>query len=145
MSSPHPSVLRSVTATAFAVIALAACAPNGEPGRAASSPGAIARTAAGPAVSDTGETEGENETVVVAIERSRFSVPELRIAPGTTVVWRNDDEFAHTVTASDASPIPFDSTEFADGATFEMTFDEPGEYAYFCKIHPTMRAVVIVG
>lgn len=81
---------------------------------------------------------------VVRIERSRFSAAELTVAPGTTVVFVNDDAFAHTVTSRNGSPTAFDSGELGQGDTFAMTFEEPGTYAYFCRVHPTMRAVVVV-
>ena len=47
----------------------------------------------------------------------------------------------HTVTAADGS---FDSGFLNEGDTFSYTFDEPGEYEYFCSPHPWMRAKVIV-
>jgi plastocyanin len=81
----------------------------------------------------------------VTIARSRFSDVELRVAVGTTVVFENTDPFAHTITSNDSAPVEFDSGELGLDETFEFTFDEPGEYPYFCRIHPTMRAVVIVG
>lgn len=82
--------------------------------------------------------------VEVTIARSRFETRELRIAPGTTVVFVNTDEFAHTVTSRDGAATAFDSGELLEGDAFELTFDQPGEYPYFCRIHPTMRAMVIV-
>lgn len=99
-----------------------------------------------PAVSIESEvpTELPSEAARVTISQSRFDQLELRVAPGTTVVFENTDAFAHTITSKDGSPIGFDSGELGQGETFEFTFDEPGEYSYFCQIHPTMRAVVIV-
>lgn len=81
---------------------------------------------------------------VVNIADSRFDQLELRVEPGTTVTFVNTDPFGHTVTSQDASPVDFDSGDLGQDETFEFTFDEPGEYPYFCQIHPTMRAVVIV-
>lgn len=83
-------------------------------------------------------------TVTVSISQSRFETRELRVPAGTTVVFENTDAAAHTVTSADGSPLMFDSGEFGQGETFEITFDEPGEYPYFCVIHPTMRATVVV-
>jgi plastocyanin len=95
----------------------------------------------------TSETAPETASsgAVITIERSRFSMDEIRVAVGTTVVWENLDGYAHTVTSTDDAPAAFDSSGLADGDRFEFTFDEPGTYPYFCQIHPTMRAVVIVG
>lgn len=83
-------------------------------------------------------------TATVTIERSRFGERELVVPVGTTVTFVNLDEFAHTVTSREDAPVPFDSGELVAGETFEITFDEPGTYDYFCRIHPTMRATVIV-
>lgn len=141
MTSPNRTSARTsriaATLVAGASLLLGACAANGEAERATI---VLSETSD----SDTSPTDESPATELVVIARSRFETPELRIAAGTTVVWRNEDGFAHTVTSRDDSPTAFDSGEFSGGETFEITFDEPGEYAYFCRIHPTMRAMVIV-
>lgn len=97
-----------------------------------------------PSAGSTGGASAPDGAAVITIERSRFSTDEIRVAVGTTVVWQNLDGYAHTVTSTDDAPVAFDSSGLAEGDRFEFTFDEPGTYAYFCQIHPTMRAVVIV-
>ena len=69
----------------------------------------------------------------------------VSVEPGTTVTWSNDDTAAHTVTSSPDSPMSFDSGLFMAGATFDVTFDDPGEYPYWCIVHPWMTGVVVVG
>lgn len=81
----------------------------------------------------------------VTIERSRFDASTLDVAVGTTVRFVNEDPFDHTVTSIDGSPVTFDSGVMVEGAEFEITFDRPGTYGYFCEIHPTMRGTVVVG
>jgi plastocyanin len=66
---------------------------------------------------------------------------ELRVSAGATVVWTNYDDVAHDVTASDGS---WGSTALAKGQSFARTFAQPGRYAYVCKLHPYMAAVLIV-
>src|SRR5919199_5091029 len=68
----------------------------------------------------------------VSIEGFAFNPGELHVAPGQTVVWTNNGEFAHTVTADDGS---FDSSLLDPGAQFIMEFDTPGVYAYYCQPH----------
>lgn len=80
----------------------------------------------------------------VAIERSRFAPEVLEVAAGATVTFENLDPYAHTVTSADGSPVEFDSGEITQDETFEQTFDEAGTYGYFCEIHPTMTAEVVV-
>lgn len=70
-----------------------------------------------------------------------YSVNVLTVAAGTTVTWKNDDAMLHTVTDVDGA---FDSGFFGEGESWSMTFDEPGEYEYFCLPHPWMRAKIVV-
>ncbi len=70
----------------------------------------------------------------------------LDVKAGTTVTWTNQDAIEHSVT-SGQPPTPdaaFDSEFFTQGQTFSFTFAKPGEYAYFCKRHPSMTGVVRV-
>lgn len=119
----------TLLAAALLLPVLGACAPDG-PAASARADDAAASASA---------------TVTVEIAQSRFSERELVVPAGTTVRFVNLDAPAHTVTASDGGPMPFDSGELLQGDDFVITFDEPGEYAYFCRIHPTMRGVVVVG
>ena len=77
-----------------------------------------------------------------------FIPAEVSISIGETVTWSNDDTAAHTVTSGIPSEGPdgiFDSSLFMAGTTFEHTFDEAGEYDYFCMVHPWMIGKVQVG
>ncbi|WP_244443824.1 cupredoxin domain-containing protein [Candidatus Nitrosotenuis uzonensis] len=73
---------------------------------------------------------------------------EVTIGIGGTVTWTNDDTAAHTVTSGNINAGGpdgvFDSSIFMAGKTFEHTFDEAGEYDYFCIVHPWMTGKVIV-
>ena len=40
--------------------------------------------------------------------------------------------------------VDFDSGLLGTGQTFDLTFDEPGEYALFCVLHPDMQGIVTV-
>jgi plastocyanin len=79
--------------------------------------------------------------VTVVLRNTTFSPGRIQIRPGTTVVWRNDDQLIHTVTANDKS---FDSGLLQPGRTYRRTFDRPGEYPYYCLPHPFMKGVVVV-
>ena len=71
---------------------------------------------------------------------------QIEISSGENVIWHNIDSAAHTVT----SGIPgtpdglFDSGMVLSGGTFEYSFPEPGEYDYYCMVHPWMTGKVIV-
>ncbi len=95
--------------------------------------------------SDDGKAAGaEGDTV--AIEKFVFGPEKLTVAPGTTVTWTNKDEAAHTVKAKagTAGAAQFDSDNLNKDDTFEHTFEEAGEFAYFCEIHQYMTATVVV-
>lgn len=75
---------------------------------------------------------------------------DLIVPVGTTVRWTNNDAIAHTVTSgiSDggvgtADGI-FDSGFLNEGDTFVYTFEEVGEFPYFCTPHPWMVGTVSV-
>ena len=71
-----------------------------------------------------------------------YDINVLTVEAGTTVTWVNEDAGQiHTTTAVDGS---FDSGFLAEGQTWSMTFDTPGEFEYFCIPHPWMRAKIIV-
>lgn len=84
------------------------------------------------------QTVGANE---VLIEGFAFEPGTIEVVGGTKVVWTNGDPEQHTVTGEGGA---FGSDPFDRGGAFSFTFDEPGTYAYFCAIHPTMKGTVRV-
>lgn len=85
------------------------------------------------------------ETASVAAIDDEFRPTPLTVAAGTTVVWTNEGQNPHTVTANDRA---FDSGTLEPGQTFSATFDEVGQIAYYCQIHGEpgsgMTGVVVV-
>jgi len=60
---------------------------------------------------------------------------------GDTVEWTNSDTAAHTVTGglpADGPSGVFDSSLVLGGAQYAFTFEEAGNYDYFCMVHPWM-------
>jgi plastocyanin len=111
--------------------------------RAAPTPADTARRAA-PAAARTPprRTPAARPAVVNVVLRNTTFVPgRIQITAGTTVVWRNEDQLIHTVTANDKS---FDSGLLQPGKTYRRTFDKPGQYPYYCLPHPFMKGVVVV-
>ncbi|MGH2749030.1 MAG: plastocyanin/azurin family copper-binding protein [Actinomycetota bacterium] len=97
----------------------------------------------------------------VEVVNISFSPATLRIASGTEVVWTNQDEGVHHTVTSGlpgdngvpgvAEPKPPSTDGVFNGdlpdvsSQFAFTFSSPGTYAYFCRVHPSMTAQVIVG
>ena len=133
---------RGSPALAVLALALAACGGNDN--------GTNRDTAAG-----TTETSGSPAANEVVIRLIAFKPEALSVAAGTEVTWKQTDAATHTVTsgtvtqgAGDVTTAPdgrFDSGNLAKDGTFGFTFDEPGTFPYFCRLHPaTMRGQVQV-
>lgn len=78
---------------------------------------------------------------VVHIKDFKYAPALLRIHAGDRVTFVNDDAEAHTVSARDRS---FDSAGIDSGEHWQHAFERPGEYRYFCQLHPYMQAEIIV-
>ena len=77
-----------------------------------------------------------------------FIPATLTISPGDTVTFANNDNAAHTSTSGDGTDGPsgvWDSSLVMMGSSYSVTLDDPGEYPYFCMVHPWMEGLVIVG
>ncbi len=98
------------------------------------------------------------EVIAIGLE---FEPADLTVPAGTTVRWTNGEAITHTVTSGPWGEVNEDSglrgTQTADGMfdhtlspmgsdgdTFEFTFDEPGEYQYYCKPHLGMFGTITV-
>lgn len=95
-------------------------------------------------VEDADEAEEEvAESVAVDIVGFAFDPVVLEVSVGDTVTWTNNDGVAHTAT-QDPSGSGFQSGAIQGGETFSFTFEEPGEFAYFCEFHPNMSGTIVV-
>ena len=88
-------------------------------------------------------SSGPTQTNQVTMPKSyRFEPVAIEVTLGTTVTWRNEDNFTHSVKLADGS---IEDRLVKPGETTEITFSTPGEYSYVCSLHPqNMRATVIV-
>jgi plastocyanin len=79
----------------------------------------------------------------VTIDNFTFSPAQITVPAGTRVTWTNRDDIPHTVTDS-GNPRAMKSPPLDTGETFAFTFDKPGDYRYFCSLHPHMQGTVVV-
>jgi len=79
--------------------------------------------------------------VSVSIKNFKFNPQNIVVNAGTTVVWTNEDNVAHTVENSDGT---LKSDELAQGDTYKFTFTKAGKYDYNCGIHKSMHGSVTV-
>ncbi len=78
---------------------------------------------------------------VIVIRDFEFNPSVLTVAPGTTVTWVNEDESPHTVTEQAKL---FRSAALDTSDRFTYTFAQPGEFAYYCTLHPMMVGKIVV-
>ncbi|MCV0399781.1 MAG: hypothetical protein K5785_07295 [Nitrosarchaeum sp.] len=70
----------------------------------------------------------------------------ITVVKGEAVVWVNEDVAFHSVTSGlyDSPTGLFDSGHMDPYQSFSFTFDESGNYDYYCTLHPWMKGQVIV-
>jgi plastocyanin len=144
------TVSRSAACAALLVVSGAACASGGD----GTDAGADApRTSTTDNASPMADAPGRGTAITIKL--IAFTPADVQLTAGGTVTWRQDDVATHTVTSGrveqsggTATAEPdgrFDSGNISKGQTFEFSFPEPGQYPFFCAIHPaTMSGLVTV-
>jgi len=104
-----------------------------------------------PAANTSGST-------IIEIKNLQFVPAEITVARGTRISWVNLDPVDHDVTSgvsiTGRKSRGLQQTKFPDGKfssglfgkdkSFSMTFDDMGEYSYYCNVHPFMTGKIIV-
>lgn len=91
-----------------------------------------------------GGTSGTPVSIVngaSVLTTTAFSPSSTTVTVGGSVTWTNNDNTAHTSTASNAA---WDSGVIAPGARFTRTFTTAGSFPYHCTIHPGMVGTITV-
>ncbi len=77
-----------------------------------------------------------------------FYDPEtINISTGTTIEWINEDAAMHTATSgspTNGADGVFDSQILNLGDKYQFTFDDTGNYDYYCILHPWMIGTINV-
>ena len=74
------------------------------------------------------------------IDNFSFGPQTVTVAVGSNVTWTNRDDIPHTVVCAGK----FRSKTMDTDDTFSFTFAAPGEYKYFCSLHPHMTGMIKV-
>jgi plastocyanin len=82
-------------------------------------------------------------TQTVMMQDYAFTPASLTVRAGDTVTWMQHDTAPHDVVTTSA-PVAFHSPQLSPGQSWSYTFRTPGTYAYYCSVHPDMRAQVTV-
>jgi plastocyanin len=86
-------------------------------------------------------TTAGRDTVTAVVQDFLFRPARLEVAAGTTIVWTNDGQVMHTVSARDGS---FDSGPIEPGQRRAVTFSRAGTFPFHCTPHPFMTGMVVV-
>ena len=89
--------------------------------------------------------EPEAAEVVVTMTSNAFTPAQITVEAGTTVLWDNTSNIAHTVTSGTrGAPTGEFDVRLQPGETFSYTFEETRVVDYYCIPHPGMDGIVTV-
>jgi len=83
------------------------------------------------------------EVVVVSIEKMQFIPQQIKIKPGTTVKWVNNEKRNNHSIFFEQEGLPESDRLFPE-EFWQRTFEKPGVYPYLCGPHHEMTGVVEV-
>ena len=112
--------------------------------------------AQGTNASSTAEGAGGQMTIVMPAgsvdpnSATGYDPNSLTVSPGSAIVWDNQDNALHTATSGNpdtATPDGKFDTGMVGASTQSQPVTmptEPGEYTYFCTLHPFLVGTVVV-
>jgi plastocyanin len=77
----------------------------------------------------------------VVIDKFLFTPGTLTVKAGTMVTFENHDTMVHNVVGVGGI---FRSKPLETNDKVSIAFDKPGEFAYFCGLHPYMKGKIVV-
>ena len=89
----------------------------------------------------TGTAKSDDAKPAVTIANYAYSPSPITVTAGQTVRFTNNDDVQHTVTDQNGT---FDSGSLDANKSWSYKFDKPGTYAYYCRVHPSMKGTVVV-
>lgn len=103
--------------------------------------GACGSSAGKPTASPSASAGAAGKGATITIHNFMFSPSTLTVKAGATVVVKNTDDTAHTVTALDGS---FDTGSIPGGKTATFTASKAGTFKIHCNIHNYMTGTIQV-
>jgi plastocyanin len=81
------------------------------------------------------------DAALVKIQNFAFTPQNLTVKAGTAVTFQNEDDIPHLVVANDHA---FRSKALDTNDKYTFTFSKPGDFPYFCGLHPHMTGKIVV-
>ena len=123
--------------TVWLAIAVAACGSESSYTTSEGDSGTATATASPETTSAAAEADGPTITMA----NMSFGEP-ITVAPGAKITVKNDDSAEHSVTSQTEGK--FDVHVDAGEQGVLTAPKEPGEYAFYCVYHPSMKGTLIV-
>jgi plastocyanin len=89
-----------------------------------------------------GLARAEEPASAISIDNFSFTPATLTVKAGTTVTWTNKDDIPHGIASSNKAFTRSKALDSDDSYSF--TFTTPGNYQYFCYLHPHMVGSIVV-
>jgi plastocyanin len=84
------------------------------------------------------------EDATVSLTSAGFVPQTIRIAPGQSITWTNDDSQVHKLEA-DQPELEELNVELNPGDSFDFTFEDSGSYSYHDPLNPELfKGYIIV-
>lgn len=80
--------------------------------------------------------------VTIRAVDDQFDATTLTVAPGTTIEWENDGQHTHRLVRQLGGELV--SSDLAPGGVETVTFNESGDYEFYCSIHDGMNGRILV-
>ena len=80
------------------------------------------------------EPDGKDSIAIVVIRDFAFAAPTITIDRGESVRWRSSTGTFHTVTPDGHQAFAAQQMN-GSGQTYDVRFDTPGRYRYYCEPH----------
>ena len=91
-----------------------------------------------------GASGGARKAVEVNIASFDFMPKTAKVKAGGTITWSNQDKALHNAQTDNGAKGAFNTKDLKTGDAKEISFDEPGTYAYYCVYHRFMTGKVEV-
>lgn len=84
---------------------------------------------------------GEPVATIKTVD-DQFEADTLRVRSGATIEWENEGRHTHRLVHDFGGELI--SSDLAPGGTERVTFEDSGDYEYYCSIHDGMTGRILV-